>query len=151
MIEFEVRGVPAPQGSHRAVWSRTAKRAIVLPDNKRMKPWRDLVALVAQQHAPARPFVGAVEVALHFYLPQPKSLPKRVQYHARRPDLDKLVRAALDAMSGVIWRDDAQVRALNATKSYDTTPRLEVSVAPLEASDRSMVEAEGDDATPPPV
>ena len=34
----------------------------------------------------------------------------------KKPDLDKLVRAILDAGSGVAWRDDSQVISITATK-----------------------------------
>jgi len=46
---------------------------------------------------------------------------------ATRPsDLDKLVRAVLDALTGIVWKDDAQVVALKATKVQGVTPGVEV-------------------------
>ena len=48
----------------------------------------------------------------------PKSLPKKQIFHIKRPDLDKLTRAALDAMTRVIWRDDSQVVRIEALKRY---------------------------------
>jgi Holliday junction resolvase RusA-like endonuclease len=43
------------------------------------------------------------------------------------PDLDKLVRAVLDALTAVAYRDDGQVTRITATKEYGT-PGLSVSV-----------------------
>jgi crossover junction endodeoxyribonuclease RusA len=34
------------------------------------------------------------------------------------PDIDKVCRAVLDALTGILYRDDAQVVALSAVKTY---------------------------------
>jgi len=117
-VAFEVAGIPAPQGSMRAIISRTTGRAFAKHDNANTKPWRSLVALTAARHRPSPLFEGAVTLTVRFYLPRPKSLPKRVVCHAKKPDLSKLVRALEDALSGVIWHDDAQVAMVVATKHY---------------------------------
>ena len=73
----------------------------------------------------------AVKVRVVFALPRPKSLAKKVSAHIKRPDIDKLARAALDALSGVIWRDDSQVVELVASKSYaepEEPPYVDISV-----------------------
>ncbi len=47
------------------------------------------------------------------------------------PDVDKLARCALDALSGVVIKDDAQVVELYARKRYGEPERLEVAVHEL--------------------
>jgi crossover junction endodeoxyribonuclease RusA len=117
MIAFFVPGRPAPQGSKRHVG-----RGIVVESSREVGPWRERVALAAHQamvDVDGRlPVVaGAVTVALTFVLPRPKSTPKRRTPPAtKRPDVDKLARAILDAISGVIVVDDAQIVELHATK-----------------------------------
>lgn len=37
---------------------------------------------------------------------------------AKRDDLDKFLRAALDCLSGIVWLDDSQVCAVSAVKEY---------------------------------
>jgi Holliday junction resolvase RusA-like endonuclease len=44
------------------------------------------------------------------------------------PDLDKLVRGVLDALTAIAYRDDAQVTRLTASKAYGDTPGVSVSV-----------------------
>jgi Holliday junction resolvase RusA-like endonuclease len=39
-------------------------------------------------------------------------------YHTKRPDLDNLVKSVKDALTGVIWKDDAQIIRLTAEKRY---------------------------------
>lgn len=116
-IQFQVRGLPIAQGSSRA-WVANGK-PIITTTAKGLSSWRRLVADVAQHHAPEAPWEGPVGVNLHFGLPKPKSAPKtRRVWPAKRPDLDKLTRAVLDALTYVIFTDDSQVVEIYATKDY---------------------------------
>ena len=47
------------------------------------------------------------------------------------PDLDKLARCSLDALSGVVFKDDAQVVVLTLRKCYSNPERMEVAVDEL--------------------
>ncbi len=84
-------------------------------------------------HKPETPSVVPLAVTLAFTLPRPKSLPRRVEHHIRRPDLDNLVKAVKDALRGVFYRDDSQIIMLAATKAYGTTPGVVVTVEEVEA------------------
>jgi Holliday junction resolvase RusA-like endonuclease len=48
--------------------------------------------------------------------------------HIKAPDIDKLCRAVLDALTGRAYKDDAQVIALTAMKvwSYDGSTTIEI-------------------------
>ena len=110
-----MRGIPAPQGSKRHVGGGR-----MVEQSRAVGPWREAVRAETQRAvAGIGPLDGALEVRLGFSLPRPKSLPKKVQYPARRPDLDKLARAVLDGLTdGGAWYDDAQVVRLHAVKRY---------------------------------
>ena len=62
-----------------------------------------------------------------------------------RPDLTKLLRALEDALTGIVWRDDAQVVLQWVTKGYAVNGRIgaHVIVAPIadRATDRPTEEA----------
>jgi len=109
---------------------RGARFPVVTDDNPRTKPWRAVVAVVAGQHRPAKLLDGPLSLTARFFLPRPKSLPKRIEHPAKKPDLSKLVRAIEDALTGIIWRDDAQVVHENASKHYGE-PRCEILVMVL--------------------
>lgn len=81
----------------------------------------------------------AVAVALRFGLPRPKGhwgtgrnadrlKPSAPAWPATKPDVDKLERAVLDALTGVLWADDSQVVILSADKVYSATPMTLVTV-----------------------
>ena len=70
----------------------------------------------------------SVSVDLVFTFPRPKSLPKKVTHHIKKPDVDNLAKAVLDALNGIIYRDDSQVNKLSVSKLYgsDTGVIIEI-------------------------
>jgi crossover junction endodeoxyribonuclease RusA len=118
VITFTVIGHAQPQGSTKAFMPKGARYPVVTSDNPNLKQWRQLVAYAAQQHASAGPLSGGVRVMLDFALQRPKSLPKRTSQHLKKPDIDKLARAVLDALTGILYRDDSEVVRLDVTKRY---------------------------------
>lgn len=117
VISFQVHGLPIPQGSTRA-WVVHGK-PIITSSAKGLSTWRRLVADVAQNYAPKEPWEGPVGIELHFGLPKPKSAPKKKRvWPDKRPDLDKLTRAVLDALTYVVFADDSQVIEIQASKDY---------------------------------
>lgn len=126
MTTFHVQGIPVQQGSVRAFGSR------VVHDNKaELKSWRYAVAVSAQA-AGIRPADAALKVNLTFTFIRHKSVTAKKRPHPNvKPDLDKLVRAVLDALTGVAWRDDAQVVAIEAVKVYGDAAGLTCELSPV--------------------
>lgn len=132
MIEFFVPGKPQAQGSKvKTRWGAMRE------DNDALGPWRERVALAAYEAKnrveggfiiPEKP----VSVTLEFILYRPKATPKSKDPPATKaPDLDKLCRAILDALTHVVYRDDAQVTRLVALKrvaKLDEEPGVHVWV-----------------------
>jgi Holliday junction resolvase RusA-like endonuclease len=86
-----------------------------------LKRWQEAVrlcALASLGDRAADPFMRPVELIVTFYLPRPKK--PKFFFPAVKPDLDKLVRAVSDALSGVVYRDDSLVCSLTASKEYGT-------------------------------
>jgi Holliday junction resolvase RusA-like endonuclease len=91
-------------------------RPILTTSARGLGEWTQKIAAAAygqttQLESPAR-------VQITFYLPRPKSLKKSIVYPSKRPDVDKLARAVLDALTGITWRDDSQVTYLCVMKVY---------------------------------
>jgi Holliday junction resolvase RusA-like endonuclease len=118
-VTFRVIGKAEPKGSTKAFVGPRYRVPIVTSDNPRLRGWEQLVREQAQAVAREGLFLGPVLIALVFHLPRPQSLPKRMgRQHCTRPDLDKLVRAVVDALIGVLYPDDAAVVELRAQKRY---------------------------------
>jgi Holliday junction resolvase RusA-like endonuclease len=139
-LRFTVPGVAQTKGSMKAFIPKGWNRAILTNDNPKAKAWGSLIAECAA-HALAesklQPFAdGAVILDIWFYLPRPQKflIPKYAHVdvpHTIRPDADKLLRCAKDALSKVVWRDDAMVVDAYAHKRYcgaQEIPRAEITV-----------------------
>ena len=132
-ISFIVYGRPEPQGSSRAFV--IAGRAHITSANKKLKPYRQEVAGAAIVARDAAGVCGVfapkhvpVFAEFRFYFERPPSIPKRRVQHVVKPDIDKLVRASLDAITGILLCDDAQVVELIAKKFYGSPARVEITV-----------------------
>jgi crossover junction endodeoxyribonuclease RusA len=131
-LSLFVPGHPAPQGSKRHVGNGR-----MIESSKALKPWRESIRwAVLAERGESELKTGPVGVLLTFVMPRPASTPKRRTPPAvKRPDIDKLARALLDAIgSAGIWTDDSQVTELWATKrlaEIGETPGVHITVRTL--------------------
>ncbi|HKS46334.1 MAG TPA: RusA family crossover junction endodeoxyribonuclease [Amycolatopsis sp.] len=126
-----VAGDPKPQGSKRALRNPHSGKIQMIESSKHVKTWRGDIRDALLDPTGERPRIdGAVRVHLVFVMPRPKNhfrtgrnahllRDSAPEYPTGTPDADKLARAVLDAIgSAGVWRDDAQVIDLHATKRY---------------------------------
>jgi Holliday junction resolvase RusA-like endonuclease len=136
VVEFIVLGVAQSKGSMRHYTPKGHVNPIITSSNRNLKAWEQLVAHTAQHAAHGVFFTGPVSVELRIRFSRPKSLAKKVQHHTVTPDLDKLARGALDGLTGIVYRDDSQVVALSAVKTFaviGTAPSMSVRVSEIVA------------------
>ena len=141
-VEFFVEGTPKPQGSKKTfINHKTGKAVMVEAAGDPLKKWRKRVAEEASVHyfsepvhpaseLPSEPFNKCVRVSLIFRLKRPKSHYRTGKFsdvlkeehvatrHGKRPDADKLARAVLDGLTGVVFVDDSQVFDLSVLKTW---------------------------------
>lgn len=138
--EFEVEGKPVPQGSMTASYNRKLGVAHVHHvQGAALAVWRASIREAAR--ATGESYLSPLPIAMHmtFGMPYPKSHVElrggryqvKLRYFDARPmvmpDLDKLVRAVLDALTGVCYRDDAQVVEITASKVYGYATQIIVT------------------------
>jgi crossover junction endodeoxyribonuclease RusA len=130
-IRFTAFGRPQPQGSKNAF--KHGNRVVLVEASKGLKPWRSVVALAAKEfHATVQDhslIEGAVSVELLFHFVPGKTVKR--EFMTTKPDVDKTSRAILDALSGVVWKDDSQVVDLHARKVYGLVDMVQVVVTEL--------------------
>jgi crossover junction endodeoxyribonuclease RusA len=138
-LTVTVLGVPVPQGSLKFIGNRRVTHNNV----EKLRPWRDTVAWHVREDMAAEDvptLEGPVEVRATFTLPRPKSAPRHRWAPDRKPDLDKLARALLDALvAGGAVVDDAQVVSLLVSKVYPADgnlPGVTFTVAPAERGEQ---------------
>lgn len=156
-IRFTVLGQAQTAGSKRAFVLRRKGGAIltrangspivnVTDDNDKSKNWKQAVAWSAKEamSVGAELMRGALSVEFTFYRPRPKGhfrtngglnkAGSEASYPTMKPDVLKLARAAEDALTGVVWFDDAQIVEERLRKYWGEPARLEVLITRATAS-----------------
>ena len=137
-IEFFVPGAPVGKGRPRA--ARRGAGVVMFTPGKTA----DYEALVATTAAAAlacdalahQLLDGPLNAVLEMRFPVPAnwSKAKRAralagdEWHTSKPDADNVAKAILDACNGVVFRDDAQVVVLIATKAFSEEPGVQVGI-----------------------
>jgi crossover junction endodeoxyribonuclease RusA len=125
---------PEPQGSIRSFKNQVTGKLALTSTNKHLKPFRHTVTQVAMiemsranlelpmaaKHVP-------VELVLEFFFKKPESCPKNRVWPVVKPDIDKLERATLDALTGVLFADDAQVVRVVKEKVYGPIDKVHIT------------------------
>lgn len=147
ILRFKVVGTPAPQGSKKAFYNPKIKRAVVVDDSKKTRPWRIAVSEAAIEALEDRPPIeGPVMVSIVFYLARPQShygtgrnagqvKPSAPSRPAVRPDIDKLCRSTLDALGDArVFTQDSQIVDLVVAKRFaddQVRPGAWIAVGPV--------------------
>ena len=128
MTTFTVYGPPATKGSTVSFADKRGQ-IITKTDSVDLPAWTYAVGWAAR--AAKLPLVtkgGAVLVCVRFEFVVP---PASTRIHPTvKPDLDKLLRATLDALTGIAYDDDSQVIEVRALKVYGPRALTVISVAP---------------------
>lgn len=127
-----VAGIPQPKGSHRALARIINGKPVGMlveggTDNgkKKLAVWAKQIETAAAAEIQRTGVAwtskdAAIAVEALFWIERPKTV-RRV-WPITKPDLDKLERAVLDAMTRAgLWVDDCQVVDIRAVKRYATT------------------------------
>lgn len=141
VLSVFVPGDAVGKGSVRAFAHRTTGRIVTTSASRGLPAWEHAIreAAFAELGEAWQLLTGPVSVRLRFVMQRPKShfrangslRADAPSWHTGNRDLDKLERTALDALTGVLYRDDGQVAELIGRKPYGARPGLFVSVATL--------------------
>ncbi len=116
-ITFDVVGRPSPQGSKKSIGNNR-----FVETSKFLPAWRSAVKGAAEQAVTIAGWNrvgGPVELEVMFYLDRPSSVSKvKRPSPTVPPDIDKLIRAVQDSLTGVVYDDDSQIIRVLAWKVY---------------------------------
>jgi crossover junction endodeoxyribonuclease RusA len=138
-LRFTVYGVAQPKGNMKAYVPRGMKFPVITDSNRNARSWAQLVAEGASRAIAGLDdrsvLTEGVRVSVAFYLPRPKKYQRRgvPRAHLVAPDIDKLLRSVLDALSGVVWVDDSQIVDVVTVKRYadmEDAPHVTIGIEP---------------------
>lgn len=126
-LQFFVAGTFVTQGSKVAGVNQKTGKAFMKESNaKGLAAWRHAIATEARAvRGDEMPFSGPVMVQASFWKQRPAGEPKTRRtwpMKAHSGDVDKLLRAVLDALTGVLFADDSQVVHSTTRKDWAGPP-----------------------------
>ena len=133
MITFKVNLKPVTQGSVHAITVRrkdgSSKPVVVHNKSNELYEQRAIIQSEYQKAGGQFYEKEPISLVLSFSFIRPKSVSeKKRPYHTVKPDLDKLIRAVLDSLTNVAYKDDCQVVRIDAEKMYSDEEYIMISV-----------------------
>lgn len=138
-LDYMVIGTPKPQSRPRFFRNKAGYMGTYSPKTD----WFNLVYSETlkqkQKYLPNKKLDKALRVELIFFMPIPQSLSKKKKEKlehssvAKKPDIDNLVKAVMDAINYTnLWEDDSQISSLEAIKIYSKEPRCRITITEIE-------------------
>ena len=140
LINMTVPGEPKPW----QVWVRMSAPTRGYQEFKAYQATIQAKCLEAWRNKPL--IETAVEINLVFIKSYPNNLPKREANRERRlkealcrkPDLDNMVKAAIDGVKGTVLKDDTVVVKLSAEKRFGPEPMTVITVYKSEGLEEAI-------------
>jgi Holliday junction resolvase RusA-like endonuclease len=152
-LQVTVYGEARPAGALAIGLAKNGRRYLHHRDGQSLTGWKQAITAEVAPHVTGELATCAVSIAATFYVARPayhfgtgrnagRLKPSAPAFPVKRSggDLDKLARALLDALTGIVYRDDSQVVELDLRKRFaDSGPiRLELGISPLVGIDEPL-------------
>ena len=130
LINMTIPGEPKP-------WQVWVRRSAPTPGYLEFKSYQATIQAKCLEAWGTKPLIEtAVAIHLVFIRSYPKNLPKKEASRERRlrealvrkPDLDNMVKAAIDGVKGIIIKDDTVVVRLSAEKRFGPEPMTMITI-----------------------
>lgn len=131
-LEFDIK--PMAKQSFRT--TRSGQKYLDPSVIKYRKAIRNM-AIAQMRNQKAEKIEGAVNMNIVYAFRRPQSLSKKERSEidggktvpkTTKPDIDNLTKAILDALNGIVWKDDAQVTQINVQKIWSSKDQIEVEI-----------------------
>ena len=130
LINMTIPGEPKP-------WQVWVRRSAPTPGYLEFKAYQATIQAKCLEAWGTKPLIEtAGAIHLLFIRSYPKNLPKKEASRERRlrealvrkPDLDNMVKAAIDGVKGTVLKDDTVVTQLSAEKRFGPEPMTMITV-----------------------
>lgn len=131
-VRITVRGRCFAQNRHRF---DTRNRRAYKGESQNLQVYKQVIQYEARkQMAGYAPFRRAIGIQIKYYFARSKHSKKKLMWYTSRPDLDNLNKAVFDAMTKVVYLDDALICQEEISKEYcePGQERVEIFVYHLE-------------------
>lgn len=112
---------------------------VVAYEKKEMKAWRaECLELIKDVFRKEELIEGPLKIDATFYIRPPKYISSKKKlkekleaekiFCSKKPDIDNYLKALLDSMTGIVFKDDGQVVECRARKLYSLKPRIKFTI-----------------------
>ncbi|AKI28596.1 RusA-like Holliday junction resolvase [Streptococcus phage APCM01] len=112
---------------------------VVAYEKKEMKIWRaECSKLIKEAFETEKLIESSIKIDATFYVKPPKYISSKKKYRreleaekifcGKKPDIDNYLKALLDSMTEIVFKDDGQVVECKARKLYSLKPRIEFTI-----------------------
>lgn len=156
---FIIAGNPKAQGRHRARYikpklgfkGKVVRAGFILfyddPDSKKEK---ERISAFIKKAVDFKPYECALQVDLVFCMKRPLAhygtgknrltlKPSAPTRHIKKPDIDNLRKLIMDALTGVLWKDDCIICQGEPIKRYSERPRTEIFIKILKEEQENLL------------
>lgn len=127
MTTITVKSKPVTQGSVHAI-TVNGKARVIHNKSAELYAQRELIQSLYKEAGGVK-YESAVKMRISFTFIRPKSVSvKKRPNMTVKPDLDKLVRAVLDALTHHAYDDDSQVTVIECEKRYSDMESIVITV-----------------------
>ena len=135
-LMFEILGSPIGQGRPKFSNINGHAKAYDPEKSRNYKAYVRMLATQAMKENDFEMITGPCAIKIWAYFDVPKSKSKKFKEAAlaskerptKKPDADNIVKAILDALNGLMYKDDSCIVELSCVKYYSDIPRVEVYV-----------------------
>ena len=135
-LMFEILGSPIGQGRPKFSTINGHARAYDPEKSRNYKAYIRMLATQVMKDSGFTMIEGPCVLRIDAYFEVPKSKSKKFKEAAlegkerptKKPDADNIVKAILDALNGLMYKDDSCIVDLHCIKYYSDVPRVEVYV-----------------------
>ena len=130
MINLIIPGEPVAKGRPRVT------RTGIAYTPAKTKGYENLVKMCYMEQCNNLKLEGELQAAVIAYFQIPKSASKKKQKQmeegeirpTKKPDADNILKAVLDALNGLAYKDDSQIVSVGIEKWYSHEPKVEVVI-----------------------
>ena len=131
MITLSIPGEPVAKGRPRVM-----KSGIAFTPKKTLNYETLIKELYIIENRKQPMLTGELKARIDAFFTIPKATPKKTRLKmlnretrpTKRPDLDNVAKAVLDALNGLAYQDDSQIVSLTINKFYSEVPGVEIFI-----------------------
>lgn len=142
-ITIHYVGKVQPQGRprHRVIKTKDGRVFSHTYEDAKSRDFKSVLHLLAQEQMGQQElFEGALSLELCVSKPIPKSMTKRDRklveegrlLPTTKPDVDNILKAVMDAMNKVVYKDDSQIAVVSVSKQYAEKEGVDIRITNIE-------------------